>query len=306
MSELHEYRAMASRLQVRPALQRALAYPATAFRHRYLVANSFRREFFGRFKGSVLGAGWVLIHPIFLFLTYYMVFGLLFGMRGKQGSPESWYPFYLFSGIITWMLFSESALRSTTVVVDNGNLIKKVAFPAELLPLPLVGVNLLVFGVGLLTLYLAAALWGTLDPAALAVPWPGWHTLLVIPIALEVCLFALGLGLLLATAHVFIRDTVQIFSVVLLFWFFLSPVFWHTELVARSGSQDFFARVSWLIFGNPFYHFTMGVRGAIGISETPVRDAVQGVVKGLPPALLLFFVGAFFFNFHKKRFADEV
>ncbi len=288
------------------ALREALIYPLKAYRHRYLVANAFRRELFGRFKGSILGVGWVLIHPVFLFVTYYLVFGLLFNMRGKPNAPVSWYSFYLFSGILIWMLFSETTLRSCTIVVDNGNLIQKVAFPSELLSLPLVLVNMVVLGVGLLVVYAGSAVWALIEPSTLAITWPGPEFILIFPLALEVALFALGIGLFLAAAHVFLRDTLQIYTVLLLFWFFVSPIFWYPDFVARGGGADFLSRMEEFIKANPFYSYTLGMRGAIGITDHPWKDALAGVAGGLLPALAAFFLGCFFFNLLKRRFADEV
>ncbi len=288
------------------ALGEALVYPLKVYRHRYLVANAFRRELFGRFKGSLLGVGWVLIHPVFLFITYYLVFGLLFSMRLKPGVPNSWYSFYLFSGILIWMLFSETTIRSCSIVVDNGNLIQKVAFPSELLPLPLVLVNLVVFGVGLLVVYAGSGIWALVDSSSLALTWPGPEFLFILPLAFEVALFALGMGLFLAAAHVFLRDTLQIYTVLLLFWFFVTPIFWYKDFVARGGGADFLDRMKAYIQANPFYSYTLGIRGAIGITDHPWRDAVAGTLGGLLPALAAFFLGCFFFNLLKRRFADEV
>ena len=288
------------------ALAEAVSYPLKVYRHRYLVANAFRRELFGRFKGSLLGVGWVLIHPVFLFITYYLVFGLLFNMRGKPGAPASWYSFYLFSGILIWMLFSETTLRSCSIVVDNGNLIQKVAFPSELLPLPLVLVNLVVLGVGLFVIYAGSAVWALVDSSTLAITWPGPEFLLIFPLAFEVALFALGVGLFLAAAHVFLRDTLQIYTVILLFWFFVSPIFWYSDFVSRGGGADFLRRMQGFIQANPFYSYTLGIRGALGISDRPWSDALSGVEGGLLPALAAFLLGCFFFNLLKRRFADEV
>jgi hypothetical protein len=86
----------------RPRILRYLAeipgYPLLIWKHRSLVRNFYRRELLGRFRGSVFGLLWVLIHPIFLFVTYYLVFGIMFGTRSPGGQHELWYPLFSLLG----------------------------------------------------------------------------------------------------------------------------------------------------------------------------------------------------------------
>ena len=315
MTDCKEIRADSLGTESGRALRETLAYPAKVHCYRYLVANFFRREFFGRFKGSMLGVGWVMIEPVTLFFIYFFVFGLLFNMRAMEGMPGDWYPFYLFSGVVSWLIFANTTSMGLATAVENGNLIKKVAFPAELLPFSLVLVNLIVLGVGTGILGVSAVAWALISPETAPIQsWPGLKLLLLVPLSLEVALFSLGFTLLLATIYVFLRDIHQIWNVFMLFWFFATPIFWHEGMLKNSPSYQ--AMKSFMEI-NPYYHFVQGYRSCLGLYDYPaalhglgVESAAQvaghACLVGFLPSLVVFLVGCYFFNLFKKRFADEV
>ena len=315
MTDCKEIRADSLGTESGRALRDTLIYPLKVHRYRYMVANFFRREFFGRFKGSMLGVGWVMIEPVTLFLIYFFVFGLLFNMRAMDGMPGDWYPFYLFSGVVSWLLFANSTSMGLGTAVENGNLIKKVAFPAELLPFSVVLVNLIVMGVGVGILGISAGGWMLVSPETAPIQtWPGLKLLLLIPLALEIALFSLGFTLLLATIFVFLRDISQIWNVFTLFWFFATPIFWHEGMLGESPAYQ---ALKPLMEINPYYHFVQGFRACLGLYDYPlalqelgVESAVQLAARaclfGILPSLVVFVVGCFCFNLFKKRFADEV
>lgn len=278
-------------------LREVVSYPALILRHRTLVKNFFRRELLGRFRGSIVGVAWVLVHPLFLFITYYLVFGVFLQFR-SLGSHPLHYPLYLFVGILTWTAFFETAMRATTVIVENGNLIQKVRFPAQLLPLHLAGVNLIVYTVGVLV-YLAAALvtdW----------PFPGWSLLALPFVMLVQTVFALGLSLLLSAGYVFMRDLDQIFPIVGTLWFFASPVIWFPQML-----QDRYEAFEPWMMCNPMHHLLAAHRSALGVTHhVPATgsflDALAAAGLAAGPAALMFAVGLVFFRSVQHRFADEV
>ncbi len=277
-----------------------LRYPAKIRTHRALVWNFYKREFYGRFRGSFLGMFWVLVHPIFLFAIYYVVFGVLFKARSANGAPPMHYSMFLFVGIIAWTAFIETVLRGITLVVENGNLIQKVSFPAELLPLHLVTVNLIVYGVGVLV-YLAIA-------ALTSFALPGWN-LLGLPFVIAVqAVFSLGFTLLLAACYVFVRDILQVFPILAQFWFFATPVFWLPQMLEGNASlAPLASAMNW----NPMYLILSGHRAALGATHHFVQDSTFWDVlrfAGLAaiPAFLTFMLGYSVFRSLQHRFADEV
>ncbi|MDP6423248.1 MAG: ABC transporter permease [Planctomycetota bacterium] len=294
-SDVHGYDAVQDRPSPARYLREVLDYPRLAWRHDSLLRNFFRREFLGRFRGSLLGGVWVLIHPFFLFATYYLVFGILFNMRDMPPSPMS-YPLYLFIGILAWTAFIETTTRAVGLVVDNGNLIQKVAFPAQLLPLHLIAVNLIVYTVGVIVYMILALCTGWALPGM---------SLLALPAVLVVqAIFTLGLSLLLAGGFVFMRDLAQIYPILATLWFFATPVFWHPTLLTPE-SQALVASVAWC---NPMEHILAGHRAALGVGF-PLQttgDAFMHSLHALPFALVMFVIGFLVFRSLQHRFADEV
>ncbi len=285
-------------------LLEAAAYPFLIQRNMALVRNFFRREFLGRFRGSLLGVFWVLVHPIFLFLTYYLVFGLMFAVRSPEGAHPLWYPMYLFTGVLAWTAFVETAVRCTTLIIENGNLIKKVAFPAQLLPLHLIAVNLVVYLVGVLAYYILSALTGFVFPG---------YGLLLLPLVLVVqALFTIGVGLILASWNVFFRDINQIFPIVANLWFFATPIFWYEEMLLGRGGDLSGIRtlLGWLEW-NPMTPLLRAHRAVLGI---PLPDGtapsmgyiLDAVGTAALPAVFFFFFGFLVFRSLQHRFADEV
>jgi ABC-type polysaccharide/polyol phosphate export permease len=176
--------------------------PAVIWRNRYMVYNFLRRDLLARVNGSLLGIGWMLLQPVFLFVVYYTVFGWLFRHpNATEGSNEE-FALYLFSGILVWQAFAEATSVSCGTIVDNGSLVTKVAFPSEVLLVHVQVAALLTYLVGAVVC-LALGWW-------LGVAEPSWY-LAALPLVLAVqCVMTFGIGLLLANLYVFVRDVVQL------------------------------------------------------------------------------------------------
>ncbi len=285
-------------------LKEALFYPVLLYQHRTLVRNFFRREFQSRFRGSILGSFWTLIHPLFLFITYYLVFGMMFNVRSPKGMHSLWYSFYLFTGVLAWTIFAETTIRCTTVVVENGNLIKKVAFPAQVLPVHIVSVNLVVFLVGSLAYFIIAALTGF--------AYPGINLLLLPLVLLVLMLFTIGVGLILAALNVFFRDVNQIFPIIANLWFFATPIFWYDQMLMGGAKNNprlhtIFALLQW----NPLNPIIKALRAVlciprIGTDKDTLSSVLALVGQAALPALAAFLIGFVLFRSLQYRFADEV
>jgi lipopolysaccharide transport system permease protein len=292
----------------REVLARLIGFPALLARHRDLVSTSVRRGLEARFQGTLFGWLWPLVQPLFLFAVYYFIFTKLLQQRIPDLPPgeESALGVYMFVGLLCWSGLAESVLRGTNVIVENGNLIKKLAFPSELLPLNTTLVSLVtqLFGLAAFVLLcLLTPIW----------PAPG-RGLAWVPILLVLQgLFAFGLALFLATLQVFLRDTAQIVSMLLTLWMFATPIFWVPELIPTETLAPYRA----LLDGNPAYHLVAAWRGVLmGELAIPGRAEPTLAVSydALPHALLVFALWALavyaagyaFFVLCQRRFADEV
>jgi lipopolysaccharide transport system permease protein len=186
-----------------------------AWRYRQFIFSSIKNEFLSRFARSRLGALWMVIHPLAQVAIFAFILSALFSSKLPGIDNRYAYALYLTAGMLAWSLFSELVLRSLTVFVDNGNLLKKMMFPRICLPLIVSGsalVNSLLLFVAILAVF------------ALLGHQPGWQTLwLPVLIVLNVMLGA-GLGLVLGVFNVFIRDVGQVIPIVLQFWFWFTPI----------------------------------------------------------------------------------
>jgi lipopolysaccharide transport system permease protein len=288
-------------------LRRLAAFPRTAFQHQDLIRSNVRRELEARFTGTLLGWLWPLVFPIFTFAVYYFIFAEL--LQVKFGElPEhlkAAMGVYMFVGIVVWAGFSEGVSRATTVIAENGDLIKKLAFPTELLPLNVTLTNLvtMLFGVWAFliatvgsNLVLETGLW--VNPAPLPLLW------IPVLVALQ-GLFTYGLGLLLATLQVFVRDTAQVIGILLTVWMFITPLFWAPALLPDIEPYLGALQI------NPMYHLVFVWRVVLMGDSVP-EAFVEGdtVAHSLGVfslwALGAFLVGYVFFALSQRRFADEV
>jgi lipopolysaccharide transport system permease protein len=234
-----------------------LGYPAVIWRNRYMVQNFFRRDLMGRFHGSFLGAWWMLVQPVFLFAVYYLIFGLLYGPR-TGGGPDVSFAIYLFSGVIVFHALIEASTTSCSIIVANGNLVKKVAFPSEVLPVPVAMTSLVLYFVGAVVCVACGLGFGVLGV--------GW-SLLGVPLVMAVqFVFVLGLGLFLANANVFIRDISQLWRIISTAWMFLSPVFWYPSMLTERLGDSVLPQL--LFHCNPAFPLIQAHRLALG-GENP-------------------------------------
>ena len=226
-------------------------FPQLVWRNRNMVANFYQRELMGRFHGSLLGAWWMLVQPLFMFAVYYVIFGKLYG-RG-DGDPVE-FALYMFSGVVCFHALNEALSSCCTIVVSNGNLVKKVAFPSEVLPIPSALVSLVMFAVGAVVVLAVGVATGKFTPGV---------ELLYLPVVVALQLvLTLGIGLLLANANVFVRDVQQIWRIFSMAWFFLSPVFWHPKMMEEMLGDPTLTQLAF--HGNPAYSLLMAHRIALG------------------------------------------
>ncbi|HEX6332470.1 MAG TPA: ABC transporter permease [Actinomycetota bacterium] len=177
--------------------------------HREILLNLIRKELKVKYAASVLGAIWSLLNP----LVYLAVFWFVQRVLGA-GIPK--YPVYLLSGLLAWNLFSAALTSGARSVLDNANLVKKVAFPHEILPLSAVGVALVDFALQSAVLFLFVLVSGYgLHVPELAL-WPlAFLTLLVLTV---------GLSLWFSAMNVRYRDVGHLLNIGLLVWFWGTPI----------------------------------------------------------------------------------
>lgn len=284
-------------------------FPLRVWRARAVVKNFFRRELMSRFHGSYGGIGWVLVQPIFQFCVYFMVFGILFAKSSELAShgPDPTYAIYLFAGILLWGGMIEGTNGALRSVIASGNLVKKVAFPCEMLPLTPVAVSVTVYVVGSLVMFALGLIFHVAQVTPALAAWP----LLIF----DMLLFGTGLGMFLAASNVFVRDIQQLYAIISQAWFFLSPVFWTLPTIQEKADA---LHVPWLtdVFAaNPMFALLLVQRQVFGLGlDMPPQKYAGYFPFSLGESLaiatawgvVMFAIGHAFFLSRRHKFADLV
>lgn len=188
----------------------------------FLIVQFTRQDFVDRYAGSALGFLWAFLHPLALIFIFVVIFSNVMGTRLPGVSSVYAYSIYLVSGLLPWLAFANTINRGSTVFLEKRGIISKVRLSLAQLPLYIVLSESITFLIGLGIFFIFM----TLASSA-----PG-KVVLVLPLVfLLQQLLALGLGLLLGVLNVFLRDIKELVTVVMTFWFWLTPIVWTTDIV---------------------------------------------------------------------------
>ncbi|MFT7619563.1 MAG: lipopolysaccharide transport system permease protein [Planctomycetota bacterium] len=290
-------------------------------RFREMLSSLTRRELRQRYIGSIIGWPWPFLQPLIMLGVYYIVFVKLleqkvpaeWGARisealgGDSAIGDTFSVLLLCCGLLPWLMTAEFLVRSSNTIPENGNLVKKVAFPAELLSISLISaytVNLVViFAV------FCGITWFT-TPFISNLVWM-FPLVLICHVA-----FLLGLGYLLSTANVFVRDVNQLAPLVINLWFFLTPIVYVKESILYANPD---AGWVWIFDINPMAYMVDLYRYTLIFPEeirwTVIDGKAVDVTIGDVWSLLGLFaaisfgtliVGYLTFMAKKDKFADEI
>lgn len=257
--------------------------------HLFLLKELVKRDFQGRYAGSLLGFVWSFVQPLWLLLLFTFVFSTVLKVRlPALAATRVHFGSFLFCGLLPWMALQEGVLRASTSITDNATLVRKLRFPAEVLVLAVVLAALLHEGIAALVFTGVLAVVGDLV-------WQGLPVLLLaLPLQLAL---TLGLGLLLGSVHVFFRDTAQVLAMVFTGWFYLTPIVYPVEVVP--------VRFRPLVELNPLTPLVGLYRRAFLGFGAAAGDRPATLTLALVAALLLF-SGLWLFRRLKIAFVDEV
>lgn len=245
-----------------------------------------RRMTLARYRGSALGLFWALLTPAVMIAVFTFLFAGIFGARFTEGGTPWEYALYLFCGLLPWTAFAETLQQSAGVVIAHANLVKRVVFPLETLPVAQALSALVGQLFGTVALFVATVIIrGELHATSL------WLPVLLIP----QLLLTLGGAWLVASLGVFVRDTAQVLGLLLMAWMYLTPIIYPEQAVPESFRSSFEL--------NPF---------------TPlVRSYRRALLEGLQPdwaglayttafAIAAFLLGYWWFARTRKNFADVI
>lgn len=254
------------------------------WRFRQLLGLMVKRDLLGRYKGSLLGCFWPLINPAGHLLLYTFLFSIILKVKFGNTPGTSNFALCLMTGLIPWGAFAESVARSTTVILENPNLVKRVVFPLEILPMVSVISSFLSQGLALLILVAGAVVsMGTVHASFVYIPL----------ISASLLLLTCGISWFLASLGVYVRDTRHFMSLALSAWMYATPIVYPES----SLPADF----KWLALINPMSGIVSDYRRVLLEGTSP--DWSRFVIYTLI-GLVAWFGGYYFFSRTKKTFID--
>ncbi len=245
--------------------------------YRELIYQFVARSLKTRYKRSVLGVLWTMLNPLLTMIVLSTVFSQVID-RGAVN-----YPVYVLCGLMAWQFFSFSTREAMGEMVWSGNLLNRIYVPKSVFVVSATGTALVNLGLSLIPLLLIAFILGVRPTLAM----------LVLPLSvLVLAVFALGLGMLLATAAVFFADMLPVYDVVLQIWMYASPVIFTLEMIP--------GKLRWLFTLNPLYYMINLFRLPIYKGLVPSWDywAISAVI-----ALVTFIVGGLVFTAKSNEYA---
>ncbi len=274
-------------------LQSSLEPLLHLIQYRDLVRNLVIRDLKVRYKNSVLGILWSLMNPLLMMIVFTVVFTV---MAPVTSTSIRSFPVFVLCALLPWNFFASSVIGSTGSLVSNAALLKKVYFPREILPLSLILSNFVNFLIALIVLFIMIFIFQIpLTISALYLP---------IVIVIQI-VFTLGVGFLLAAINVFYRDTQHLMDVVMLAWFFITPIFYPMNILPRNYELFGFNLDVWRLayILNPMASLIANYRTILYYGAPPALDflARTAVTAGL-----VFLIGWLVFQRYSWRFAEEL
>ncbi|MBP9094637.1 ABC transporter permease [bacterium] len=254
------------------------------WQQRHLLSLMVKRDCIGRYKGSLLGLLWPLINPLGHLLLYTFLFSVVLKVKfGTSGSTSN-FALYLMAGLLPWGAFAEALARSSTVILEHPNLVKRVVFPLQILPLVTVLSALVTEAIAFLTLLAGVLLYNHGLPSSLIY--------LPLIITSQILLTA-GISWFVASLSVYIRDIRHLIALGLSAWMYGTPIVYPATALPE--------KIQFILWLNPMAGIVMDYRRVVLEGLTPDWQH-YGVYTAM--AVIVCVIGFKFFEGTKKSFAD--
>lgn len=250
------------------------------YQYRELLKTNVKKDVRGKYKASFLGILWSFINPLLQVLVYAIVFPYIMRVQTEN------YLIFLICGIIPWTWFATSIASGTSCILINGNLVKKVYFPREILPISIVTSGMINFLISCMIILIFVLIGG------LGI---SWHLLFLPLIVLIQYIVTLAFTFLLSAINVYIKDVEYIVAFILNMAFYATPVLYSSEM--------FDGVILWLFKLNPMAHLINAYRDIFYVHQIP---EIGNLLVLLCVGILILFVCYKIFAKLEKRFAEEI
>ena len=251
------------------------------YQYRELLKTNVKKEIRGKYKASFLGVLWSFINPLLQVIVYAIVFPYIMKIETEN------YLIFLICGIIPWTWFTTTISQGTTCITNNSNLIKKVYFPREILPISVVTSGLINFFISCIIILIFVLISGL---------GLSWHLLLLPLIAVIQYTISLAIIFLLSAFNVYVKDVEYIVVFIMNMLFYATPVLYSVELFKDTW-------LIWIFRLNPFAHLINAYRDIFYVHRIPQMYQLLILFAGGLIALLLCYK---LFKKLEKRFAEEI
>lgn len=256
------------------------------FAYRELLFSLTKKELKVKYRGSVLGFFWSLLNPILIMLVYSFVFSIVL----RQGIEE--FAIFLLCGLLPFNFFSNSANNGVSTIVSNANLVKKIYFPKEIIPLSTVFANLVNFLLELVILFIVLSIF----------KYRFYMYLYYLPvIIIAEIFFVAGFTLLVSSLNVLYRDLGHLVTIITTVWFFATPIIYPISMIPEN--------FQFMININPMAIFVILYRDIFYFVKYPEGfyvPSLQMILTCVGITVFIFFLGYFVFKRIEPRFAEEV
>jgi len=257
-------------------------------RNRAILREMVSTDFKVRYQNSVLGYLWSLLKPLFLFAILYVVFTYIIPL----GKGVEHYPVYLLTGVVLWSFFVEATSMGTISVVMRGDLIRKISIPRYLVVVASSLSALINLGLSLIVILIFALFNGVMP----ALSW-----FLMIPLIIELYIFALGVSFFLSALFVKFRDISYIWEIVIQAGFYATPIIYPLMSVPAYLHKWFFL--------SPMAQIIQDARYVL-VTKTSITiwSTIHSMAVFIPFLIIIIFgvVGGLYFKRHSKYFAEDI
>lgn len=251
------------------------------YEYREMIFSLVRRDLKGRYKGSILGFLWTFINPLLQLTVYTLVFSVIL-----RSDIEDYYLF-LFVALVPWIFFSTSVSGGAGCILSQQNMVKKIYFPREILPLAFVTSQFVNMLLSLLVVLSVIFVMGKgINIVAL---------LFIIPVMAVEYLLALGVAMLTSAITVYIRDLEYLLGIITMAWQFLTPIMYSVDIVPESIMPIFNL--------NPMTPIIIAYRDILYYKQLP---RIETLAHATALGLLLLIIGCISFSKLKRHFAEEL
>ena len=250
------------------------------YNYRELLSTNIKKEIRGKYKGSWLGVLWTFLNPLLMLLVYSLVFPYILRIKVPH------YTIFMMVALVPWNFFTTAIQTGTGSVVANGDILKKVYFPREIIPISITTSSVINFLITCIIMFVFILFSGV-----------GFSKYLIFfPIIVLIeYLLTLGFAFILSAITVFIRDVDHFVSIILMLAFYVTPIIYKPEMLP--------VKFQWAITVNPMAQIINAFRDILYYHQMPNLTSL-GILAGI--SLLFVILGYLIFKKLEKKFVEEL